>query len=330
MELRHLRAFVAVAELRSFRRAAEQLHLSQPPLSRQVQALEEELGARLLERGSRREVALTEAGRLFLADAKRVLGVLDAARRRVQEQSQRAQNRLVIANYSELSARVLPDWLKAFQSRFPHVEVSIREMNGADGFAALRSGRAQLGLVADHGLRVDPCFETEAVLSVPLLAVLPAGHALAKRRGGQIGLEALAQETVLYKRLEHAPCHTQRLPDLLGCAGVVPRGLQAVDGVGNLLAMTAAGYGVAVLPDIFDGTLRPTLRSKRLRLPEAVPPLELHTVWLRDSTSTALAQFLTMIRGLSTPDAAGVDGGTTPEPATRRKPPVMVPAGPRP
>ena len=84
MELRHLHAFVTVAELRSFRGAAERLHLSQPPLSRQVQALEAELGVRLLERGSRREVTLTEAGRVFLAEAKRALGVLAGARRKVR------------------------------------------------------------------------------------------------------------------------------------------------------------------------------------------------------------------------------------------------------
>ena len=101
MELRHLRAYVTVAELRSFRQAAARLHLSQPPLSRQIQALEADLGVRLLERGSRREVTLTEAGRVFLGDAKKALGVLEGARRRVREFDQRTRNKLVIGNYSE-------------------------------------------------------------------------------------------------------------------------------------------------------------------------------------------------------------------------------------
>lgn len=304
MELRHLHAFAAVAELRSFGRAAERLHLSQSPLTRQIQALETELGVRLLERGSRREVTLTEAGRLLLVEAKEILDRVEAMRRH----SRRARNRLAIANHSELSARVLPAWLRAFQSGFPQVEVSILEMNGAEKFAALRTGRAQLALAADHILAVDPRFRAEALFSVPLLAVLPAGHALAKRKTAEIKPAALAQETILYKSPEHAPCYSQRLPELFRRAEVTPRALRAVDGMGNVLAMVAAGYGVAVLPDIFrDNTLPPTLRTKRLRLPAAMPPLQLFMVWRPDDVSPALRGFIEVARRFVTTTTA--EGG---------------------
>ena len=314
MELRHLQAYVTVAELRSFRRAAERLHLSQPPLSRQIQALEAELGVRLLERGSRREVTVTEAGRVFLADAKKALGVVEGARRKVREFDQRTRHRLVIGNYSELSVRVLPGWLQAFQEEQPEVEVSIVELNGLEGLAALKAGRVQIGLVSDHGLSVEDGMRAEAVLEVRLLALLPAGHRLMKRRGAEIGLEELAGETIFYKRREHAPCYSQRVPELFERVKVVDCTLRAVDGMSNVLAMVAAGYGVAVVPDVFGDTLPPTLRTKRVRLPASVPPLQLSAVWLSDALFIPGQQFLGVTRRFSG-FAAKVGGTRTPEPA---------------
>ena len=308
MELRHLQAFVTVAELRSFRRAAVRLHLSQPPLSRQIQALEAELGVRLLERGSRREVTLTEAGQVFLADAKKALEVLDGARQKVREFDQRTRHRLVIGNYSELSVRVLSRWLQAFQEEQPEVEVSIVELNGLEGLAALQTGRVQIGLVSDHGLSVGDALRAETVLEVRLIALLPAGHRLMKKRGTEIGLEELARETIFYKRREHAPCYSQRLPELFERVAVEGCTLRAVDGMSNVLAMVAAGYGVAVVPDVLGDTLPPKLRTKLVRLPASVPPLQLFTVWMPEAATRPMRGFLEVTRRLSEFAVGAVDG----------------------
>ena len=314
MELRHLQAYVTVAELRSFRRAAERLHLSQPPLSRQIQALEAELGVRLLERGSRREVTLTQAGQVFLEEAKKALGLLEGARRKVQEFDQRTRNRLVVGNYSELSVRVLPRWLEAFQEECPEVEVSIVELNGLEGLAALQAGRVQVGLVSDHGLSVGGGMRAEARLEVRLIALLPAGHRLLKKRGAEIGLEELAGETIFYKRREHAPCYSQRLPELFERVQVEGCTLRAVDGMSNVLAMVAAGYGVAVVPDVFGDTLSPKLRTKLVRLPVSVPPLQLFTVWMPEAASGPMRRFLEVAQRLSA-FATATDGTPTKEAA---------------
>ena len=194
MELRHLHAFVTVAELLSFGRAARQLHLSQPPLTRQIQALEEELGVRLLERGSRRQIALTEVGRLFLADAKQALCLVEDARKRVHAYTCPGRKRLVIANYSLLSAWVLPECLRAFRPRCPQVEIFTLEMSGAENCVALEEGRVHLGLIADHGLEVDGGLRSEVLLTMPLIAVLSTDHPLARGHAPELNMEALAGE----------------------------------------------------------------------------------------------------------------------------------------
>ena len=296
MESRALRYFVAVAEERSFRRAAQRLHLSQPPLTRQIKALEEELGVVLLERSSGRAVTLTPAGHIFLADAKQAIASLENARRHVQEFAKTARNRLSIVNYSELSVRVLPALLQAFQADFPQGEVAMIEKNGTEGFAALLTGQAQVGLVADHGLEVDDGLQAEALLEVALLAVLPADHPLAEPGLAEPGLEDLAGMTILYKNPEHAPCYNQRVPELFARANVTPRALRAVDGTANLLAMVAAGYGAAILPDVLEGRLRAGLCCKRLRLPTAVPPLRLSMVWVPGRPSIPVQRFLCVAR----------------------------------
>ena len=296
MELRHLRSFIAVAEDLSFRRAARRLHLSQAPLSRQVQALEADLGVTLLDRSRGGKVALTDAGRIFFVDAKRALEALEVARHHTQQFARNVPDRLVIASYSTLSARVLPAVLKKFRTKFPEVQVSIVELHGKEGFAALREGRVHLALVVDYSLELEACFQSESLLRASMLALLPADHPLAKRRAAELPLRALAQETLLYKSQEHTPCYTRRLPEICKRAGFTPHALRGVDGFDNVLAMVAAGYGVGIVPDAFDGPVEPTFKAKRLRLPATVPPFQLHMVWRRDSDYPALRHFLELVR----------------------------------
>ncbi len=321
MELRHLHAFVTVAELLSFRRAAKQLHLSQPPLTRQIQALEEELGVCLLDRGSRRQITLTEVGRLFLADAKQALCLVEDARKRVHDYTRRGRNRLVIANYSVLSAWMLPECLRLFRPRCPQVDIFTLEMNGVENYAALEEGRVHLGLIADYSLELDRGLRSETLLTMPLIAILSTDHPLARRRAAELDMDALAGETILFKQPDYVPCYTQRLPEIFERAAVTPRLLRAVEGMNNVLAMASAGYGVAILPSVFKDRLNPSLCSKRLRLPVSMPPLQLFMVWRSRNMPAPLQTFLEVARGI----AAAKDGtlthehdGTNP-PLTRRR-----------
>ena len=300
MELRHLRYFAAVAELLSFRRAAGRLHVSQPTLTRQIQALEEELGLRLLKRNRRREVALTAAGRSYLADAHQVLTTVMAAKGRAQAAERGELNRLNLATIAALSAKFLPGCLRAFRAEFPQVEVGLFEMERTEQLAALREGRIHLALFPCLGAPLEPGLESLTVWSCPMVAVLPAGHALAKKNkahGKGMDIQALTGEVLVIPSPEGSPGYVERLDQLRAVANFHPGSVRPVDGADNVLGMVAAGYGVAVLPEILVAASIPLCVTKRLRAP--VAPLELKLLWRREILTEATRSFLAVARRCS-------------------------------
>src|ERR1700674_4889311 len=149
MELRHLRYFVSVAEALSFTKAAEKLHTAQPSLTRQIRDLEEELGVQLLNR-TKQQVSLTDEGRSFLADAKRLLALAAetvASVRRLHSGEVRALN---VGYVSNLFYDLLPKTLTSFRQSFPTVSVNLFDMSCGDQFRALEDGRLDLGFVGLH------------------------------------------------------------------------------------------------------------------------------------------------------------------------------------
>jgi DNA-binding transcriptional LysR family regulator len=295
MDLRQLRSFVAVAEELSFRRAAERLHLSQPPLSRQIQALEEELGVRLLVRDRRKQVTLTDAGHTFLADARSTLAIADGAAEHAREAARGLRGRLTIANIATLSTRVLPRLLREFRQHFPDVEVSVVEMTRGEQLAALREGKIHLGIYPDLGALLDCRFGSQPLFSCPMVVVLPADHDLAQDVTTEIEVKALVGMTLVTPSLEDSPGYFERLNQLCAFAHFTPAALCPVNGLGNVLGMVAAGYGVTIMPEVVVSGPGPAWRIRRLCAP--VPTMELKLVWLRASSSLILQNFLSVARG---------------------------------
>jgi DNA-binding transcriptional LysR family regulator len=218
-----VRVFVALADTLHFRRAAEELHLSQPALSRQMQTLERELGVRLLDR-DRRSVSLTPAGRQLLADALPLLASADAARRRVQRAARGSQH-LVVG----FRAGIIPTpAIRAFNASYPDVSVDVRRLEWDDQEQAIQSGLVDVAYVRRpinaHGLRLTPLY-TE-----PRLAALPAQHPLASR--AQLTTAVIADQRHLHF-LE---------PVRNGVHTVVLRSVE------EKLEFVAAGHGIIVLP----------------------------------------------------------------------------------
>src|ERR1700712_5731269 len=172
LDLRKLRYFVAVADRLHFGRAADELHIAQPVLSRQVRALEKDLGASLLTRDSH-GVALTDAGQQLLADAGPLLASADAARHRVTLAA-RGGRRLMVGFRAGVA--VAPA-VQQFATRHPDVVVDVQRIEGDDQATVLLDGRIDIGYVRlpidGTGLRVIP------VYTEPRVAVLPVGHRLA-------------------------------------------------------------------------------------------------------------------------------------------------------
>ncbi|HUK05244.1 MAG TPA: LysR substrate-binding domain-containing protein, partial [Burkholderiales bacterium] len=187
-ELRQLRHFIAVAERLHFGRAAEALHISQPPLSRSIRALEARVGATLLAR-TRRRVELTPEGARFLEEAKRLLAQLERAVLEVGTMAAGGRGRLRLGFVSLADYGVLPRLLKSYKAARPGVELALREMLSPDQAAALASGELDFGLLLPPVSPAD--LEHVVVQRERFVAALPARHRLA-RAGGRIAMRELA------------------------------------------------------------------------------------------------------------------------------------------
>lgn len=294
MELRHLRYFAAVAELLSFRRAAQRLHVSQPTLTRQIQALEEEVGLRLLEREGRRPTVLTAAGRSLLADAQQILARIGTIREHARTAARGENRRLDVAAVAALSNTFLPGCLRAFRKASSQVEVRLFEMERAEQLLALREGRVQVAVFPCLGAALEPGLEARTVLRCPMLAVLSDEHPAAKgRTRGErgLGIQALAKDVLVIPSQEHSPGYHERLQQISALTGFRPASLLPVEGgADNVLRMVAAGYGSAILPAAAVRTPVTMCVTRRLLAP--VPSFELKLLWRRDTQSQALQRFL--------------------------------------
>lgn len=263
MELRLLRYFIAVAEELHFTRAAERLHMAQPPLSQQIRQLEEELGVALLAR-TRRRVELTEPGRQFLADARRILAEVDQAVHRARRAARGEVGELTLGMVTSAALEdTLPRLLRAYRQRYPSVAITLRELSTGEQLAALREGRIDLGFLR------PPVHEPGIVLTTlvrePLVAVLPAAHPLARRR--RIPLKALAAEPFIMIPRQHGLGILDLVTGACLQAGFTPRIAQEARELQTVVGLVAAGFGVSLMP----GTVRKLRHSDVAYVPLLAP-----------------------------------------------------------
>lgn len=247
MELRHLRYFVAVAEELHFTRAAERLHIGQPPLSQQIQALEDELGAPLFLR-SKRRVQLTEAGQILLQRARRILAEAAEAGDEVRRAARGELGELRVGFTSSLPLTpLLTRLLRAYREAAPDVTLRLMERFTAVQFEALRHSRLDVGFVRYNGaLESEPGLRLRLLRRDPLLMVLPVGHALAAR--ASVSLKDFRDEGfIMYP--ENAGAGLARVTrELCVAAGYTPRVVQEADEAVTQIGLVAAGLGVTVMP----------------------------------------------------------------------------------
>ncbi|MFB4369317.1 MULTISPECIES: LysR family transcriptional regulator [unclassified Pseudomonas] len=249
MELRHLRYFVAVAEELHFGRAADLLGISQPPLSQQIQALEQELGVRLFER-SNRHVALTDAGRLFLEETRQTLAQVSKSVDVVRRAQQGELGELQIGfTASAPFVSIIPRAVFAFRQAFPAVHLDLQEMPSSQVCQALIDKKLQIGMIRPLELPTE--LDAVELLREPLVALLHAGHPLAGEQNGGLALAELADEPfVFFPRSYGTGLHAQ-LFGLARQAGFTPRITQEAHEALTIIGLVAAGLGVSVLPASF-------------------------------------------------------------------------------
>jgi DNA-binding transcriptional LysR family regulator len=247
MELRQLRYFVAVAEERNFTRAAERLNMTQPPLSRQIQQIEDSVGLALFERGAR-PLKLTEAGRVFYAQAKRLLEESDELLPLTRRPAQLAE-RIVIGFVPSTLYGPLPDVIRAFRETAPLIQLSLIEMFTIEQLSALKGGRIDVGF---GRLRFDESqLAREVLVEEPLIAALPAGHALAD--AGSLTLDALAKETLIIYPSTPRPSYADQQLSAFRDHAVEPAAIHEVRELQTALGLVAAQVGVCLVPESVRG-----------------------------------------------------------------------------
>ncbi|OLU21007.1 LysR family transcriptional regulator [Pseudomonas sp. PA1(2017)] len=249
MELRHLRYFVAVAEELHFGRAADLLGISQPPLSQQIQALEQELGVRLFER-SNRHVALTDAGRLFLEETRQTLAQVSKSVDVVRRAEQGEIGELQIGfTASAPFVSIIPRAVFAFRQAFPAVHLDLQEMTSSQVCQALVEKKLQIGMI--RPLELPGELDAVELLREPLVALLHAGHPLAGEHNGGLALAELADQPFVFFPRSYGTGLYAQLFSLARQAGFTPRITQEAHEALTIIGLVAAGLGVSVLPASF-------------------------------------------------------------------------------
>jgi DNA-binding transcriptional LysR family regulator len=287
MELRQLRYFVAVAEELHFGHAAERLGIAQPPLSRQIQNLERELGFELFDR-SRRRVELRPAGTVLLERARDVLERLEEAVREARRTSSGKRGRVVVGYPSSLAYTGLVGLLRAFRSEFPDVELSVRELPLAEQMEGLKNGQLDVGFV--RGPMDDRELECECMRREPLMLALPADHPLASHR--RLTLESVAKEPFVFFPRARAPAFFDLLLALCHRAGFTPQ-IRHEAPQADVLSMVAAGFGISIMP----ASVRESRRADVEFRPFAGAPLtELLLAWRAGEGTPARQAFIDLVR----------------------------------
>ena len=293
MELRHLRYFVAVAEELNFTKAAAKLHLAQPSLTRQIRSLEEELGVSLLNR-SKNQVVMTEEGRSFLADSRRILALATESIAAVQRLSRGETGQLNIAYLSNSDFELLPETLRAFQHALPHIALNLFDMTPAEQLRALEARKIDLGFVGLRPPATSAGVEWESIARHRIVVVLPARHPLASKR--QVNLRELKTMFFVGMSEKTHPGFRDWLNRTCQQAGFTPRVLQDAELEPALMTFVAEGLGVTLAREHLKKLPHPGVAFRPLASPVAS---DYFVAWNRSNDSRALQRYIEIVKALA-------------------------------
>jgi DNA-binding transcriptional LysR family regulator len=284
MELRQIRYFVVLAETLHFGRAAALLHISQPPLSRQIALLEEELGVVLLDR-TRRSVQLSAAGHRFYRDAKTVMATVDQARSHARAAELGDEGTLKAGFMFAAACSIMPLLTRAYASAFPRVELKLTESIPTTLVADIRAGKADVGIMYPSDSSVE--LETRTIFSEQLMAVLPAVHPLCNRSSISIG--ELRDEWFIISPHAASPFIYDTI--VLHCrgAGFMPRIRLETNFQQTIVNLVAQGLGVALVHSSMRSTHADNVRFVPLL---QAPYVDVALVWSPETLNPCVVRFV--------------------------------------
>jgi len=291
MDLRHLKYFLAVAEELNIGKAATRLHISQPPLTRNIRALEEEFGVDLFVRTTK-GVELTQAGAMFKEEAANIRMLLEAAIDRVQRAGEGKLGRIDVAIFGSAIYDIIPKLLQDFKNKLPGVNIVLHTMNKSEQIEALRQRRITVGF--NRMTSPEPDIGRELVATERLFVVLPEGHHLAKLVA--IPFRALGEHPLVLFPNVGRPNFIDRVLELCKQQGFEPDIAQEVGDAVTGIALVARGFGITLIPESAATAVRVvgTCYRPLADAPQAV--VDLSCLYRASDQSPLLQSFLTVVR----------------------------------
>lgn len=296
MELRQLRYFAAIVEEGSLSRAAMRLHVSQPPLSTQLKALEDEIGVRLLDR-SNRGVTPTPAGTVFYEEVRAVLARLEQARGKALQVQQGDVGVLSVGFVSIADYGILPPALQRFRSRFPRVEVQLQELTTDAQIRELRAARLDLAIGLAPVDERD--IEFTRIAREALVLAAPRGHAAVKGAGA-VELRQLAGASFIVPPRDIGPGLYDLIISQCQAAGFAPRITQRARQMQTVIGLVSSGMGVALVPSSVQNLRRTGVQYRPLQGRPA--HIELGILRLRGHASPLVGHFVETLRAVAAAD----------------------------
>ena len=285
MELRQIRSFLSLAKTLNFSRTSEIVHLSQPALTLQIQALENEVGVKLFER-DRRKTVLTAAGAAFQREATGGVAQLEQG---IQNARLAAEGKLGVVRLGFVSTAgqsLIPELINQYRAKNPLVEFSLRNILTADQGPMLEEGSLDLGFLR-LPFNAGPNLEVAAIHQEDFVLVVPSAHSLARKTG--VRLREIAKETfVLYDR-PHAPGFHDFVLGILTKVGVIPVVSQVAGEMPTLISLIASGAGISLLPESAVKNCRAAVVGCKVL--DKIPISEIALVWRKKGAPAVVEQF---------------------------------------
>ena len=287
MELRHLRYFVAVAEAENVSRAALQLRVSQPGISRQIRDLEEEIGFPLFER-SAKSVRLTAAGKVFLAEAREVLRHAEAAVKKARDVAHNGSGEIHVGYAPSLTVQILPQVLRKFQEQFPHVRVALHDLSSEEMLLGLGAKKLQVALTVHPPAKMLRELSYFELARYAMVVAAAPNHPLAKLNA--VTLQQVAPEPLIGLSRKDYPEYHVETKKLFAAIGLKPIFAEEHEGGTSIIAAVEAGRGIALVPSSLACLVG--ARVNLLPLKPALPPIRVGAVWLKENESDLVKRFI--------------------------------------
>ncbi|PKA45071.1 LysR family transcriptional regulator (plasmid) [Rhizobium sullae] len=289
MDYKLMQSFVAVAEELHFGRAAARLHISQPPLTKQIQQLEQFMGVRLLER-TKRKVELTPAGRVFLDEARAVLHQTEQAVELARKADRGETGHLAVGFIDAAIYSVVPSVVRRFTERYPEVELSLTDLRIPNQVRAVVERQLDIGFI--HPPVVHKALKVESILVEPLIVALPETHRLASE--AEVPLADLASEALIQFPRSINPSLYDEIIGLCRSSGFSPRIVREATPKQTIIGLVSVGLGVSLLP----ACLQNLRRSGVVYRPIQGRSLSIDTsiIYRREQPSSVLKAFLEIVR----------------------------------